>query len=106
MATMRRASILMHGIPAAVLTELERNRRYELVYLPRYAGPPVSLALPVRPEPYAFAGHPPFCDGLLPEGPQLEALLRLAKLDADDLLGQLLVVGGDLVGAVTVQGQP
>ena len=48
--------------------------------------------------PYDFAGFPPFFDGVLPEGPQLEALLRHGKLDRDDLLGQLLYVGGDLVG--------
>ena len=33
----------------------------------------------------------------------LEGLLRQHKIDAHDRLAQLLVVGGDLVGAVTVE---
>ena len=42
-----------------------------------------------------------FFDGLLPEGEMPEGLLRQHKIDAHDRLAQLLVVGGDLVGAVT-----
>ena len=60
----------------------------------------------MRDEPYQFDGFPPFFDGLLPEGAQLEALLRQQKLDRDDGFGQLLTVGGDLVGAVTVAPAP
>jgi len=58
--------------------------------------------MPVRSEPYEFDRFPPFFDGLLPEGAQLEALLRTAKIDRDDPMRQLLTVGGDLVGSVTV----
>lgn len=99
---MREARVLVHGRPAARLTEDAARRRYELAYDPGYDGPPVSLALPRRGEPYVFEGFPPFFDGLLPEGAQLEALLRASKLDRNDLLGQLLAVGRDLVGAVSV----
>ena len=56
-----------------------------------------------RTEPYQFGGFPAFFDGLLPEGEMLEGLLRQHKIDAHDRLAQLLVVGGDLVGAVTVE---
>ena len=63
----------------------------------------MSLTLPVRPAPYEFETFPAFFDGLLPEGLNLEALLKLAKLDAGDCFGQLVTVGGDLVGAVTVE---
>ena len=38
----------------------------------------------------------------MPEGFQLEALLRQRKLDRNDRFGQLLQVGADTVGAVTV----
>jgi len=58
--------------------------------------------MPVRPEIYVFTEFPPFFDGLLPEGAQLEALLRLHKLDRNDKFGQLLLIGADTVGAVTV----
>ena len=99
---MRRAEISAHGVPAAQLDELTRNKSFRLTYRRDYEGPPVSLALPVRTEPYDFEEFPPFLDGLLLEGVQLEALLRQAKLDADDYLGQLITVGNDLVGALTV----
>ena len=96
----RSARVLMHGVPAGRLTEGEGE--YTLTYEPGYEGPPVSLTLSVRPEPYRFDRFPPFFDGLLPEGWQLEALLRQAKLDRSDLFGQLLAVGEDPVGAVSV----
>lgn len=95
--------MLVHDIPAACLDELGPGGPYRLTYLEGYAGPPVSLTLPLRPEPYELTELPAFFDGLLPEGPNLEALLKLAKLDARDYFGQLVTVGGDLVGAVTVE---
>jgi serine/threonine-protein kinase HipA len=100
---MRRASILVHGEPAALLEEFERNRHYRLSYRSGYEGPPASLTLPVRPEPYEFEAFPAFLDGLLPEGMMLEGLLRQAKIDARDYLRQLIAVGGDMVGALTVE---
>jgi serine/threonine-protein kinase HipA len=72
-------------------------------YFPDYAGPPVSLALPVREEPYRFSGFPPFLEGLLPEGPQLETILRRHKIDRGDCFGQLMAVGNDVVGSLTVE---
>jgi serine/threonine-protein kinase HipA len=99
---MRSATVLVHGRPAGILTEFARNRIYRFRYNADYQGPPVSLTLPLRDEPYEFDRFPPFFDGVLPEGAQLEALLRTAKIDRDDPMRQLLTVGGDLVGAVTV----
>lgn len=101
---MRTAKVLVHGEPAGLLEEIERSRRYRFSYFEGYRGPPVSLTLPVRRETYEFDRFPPFFDGLLPEGLQLEALLRQAKIDAGDYLAQLAAVGADLVGAVTVEG--
>ena len=103
---MRRAEVRLHGVLAGHLAEEEPGRRYRFAYRAGYAGPPVSLTLPVRPEPYEFEGFPPFFDGLLPEGFQLDALLRQRKLDRDDLFGQLVAVGADTVGAVTVREEP
>jgi serine/threonine-protein kinase HipA len=100
---MRSALVHVHGQPAATLAEAARNREYALRYNEGYAGRPISLTLPIRSEPYVFDRFPPFFDGLLPEGAQLEALLRVAKVDRNDPMGQLLTVGGDLVGAVTVE---
>ena len=44
-----------------------------------------------------------FFEGLLPEGIMLEGLLRYAKIDKNDYFSQLIQVGHDLVGNVTVE---
>ncbi len=100
---MRRAEVFFHDIPAGILEEIERGKRYRFVYDLEYAGPPVSLTMPVENPTYEFDRFPPFFEGVLPEGPQLEALLRIRKIDRDDLFGQLVAVGADLVGAATVR---
>ena len=101
----RKASVRVHGRAAGFLVEFgpEQEGGYAFSYLPGYDGPPVSLTMPVREESYRFDRFPPFFDGLLPEGWQLDALLRWAKLDRHDYMGQLLAVGQDVVGAVTVE---
>lgn len=100
---MRKAEVLMHGCATGVLTEGKPSGPYRFEYRAGYAGPPVSLNLPVRAEPYLFSDFPPFFDGLLPEGLMLDALLRQAKIDRNDRFSQLLAVGHDMVGAVTVR---
>jgi len=99
---MRTAKVFFQAKPAGYLQELEDGREYRFEYNPEYGGPPISLTMPVRGEPYVFEEFPPFFDGLLPEGAQLEALLRLHKLDRDDKFGQMLLIGADTVGAVTI----
>jgi serine/threonine-protein kinase HipA len=99
---LRIARVLVHSERAGLLTEVERNRRFRFEYAGGYSGPHASLTMPVREEPYEFNGFPPFFDGLLPEGVQLDGLLRFSKIDKDDCFAQLVAVGGDLVGAVTV----
>jgi serine/threonine-protein kinase HipA len=100
---MRKAEVFMHDKYAGVLEEISPRAAYRFAYDPAYAGPPVSLTAPVRPEPYVYEAFPPFLEGLLPEGYNLEALLRARKIDRQDLFSQLLAVGRDMVGAVTVR---
>jgi serine/threonine-protein kinase HipA len=102
MGCQRRAVIFQHGIPAGQLAGMPAGG-WSFSYLPGYEGPPVSLALPVREEPWNFAGFPPFLEGLLPEGPQLESILRKHKIDRGDCFRQLMVVGRDVVGSLTVE---
>lgn len=97
---MRRAEVRVDGVRAGILEE--REARYTFIYDDSYRGSPVSLTMPIREHAYEFNHFPPFFDGLLPEGVQLEALLRQAKLDRTDYMGQLLTVGRDLVGNVTL----
>ncbi len=59
--------------------------------------------MPLTQKKYEYSQFPPFFDGLLPEGFMLNALLKQAKLDIDDCLGQLIRVGSDLVGNVMVR---
>ncbi|MDT8391837.1 MAG: HipA N-terminal domain-containing protein [Lentisphaeria bacterium] len=99
---MRKAGVCMHGIPAGYLVEEKAGGEYRFTYLAEYNGPPISLTLPLRDGSYHFEEFPAFFEGLLPEGIMLEGLLRQAKIDRDDTFGQLLAVGHDLVGAVTV----
>jgi len=98
----RCAAIYQQDRLAGYLKELP-GKRWSFDYLHGYNGIPISLILPVRPEPYEFDEFPAVFEGLLPEGMQLEALLRRKKIDRHDLFGQLIAVGEDLVGSVTVK---
>ncbi|MCX6878569.1 MAG: HipA N-terminal domain-containing protein [Verrucomicrobia bacterium] len=101
----REAAIRQHGCLAGHLAE-SHDGTWAFTYAKGYAGPPVSLTLPVRSEGYVFQGFPAVFEGLLPEGPQLEALLRKHKIDRADAFRQLVTVGADLVGSLTVSEEP
>jgi serine/threonine-protein kinase HipA len=100
---MRKADVFMHNIQAGILEEITPRQAFRFTYDASYDGPPVSLTAPVRGEPYEYNAFPPFLEGLLPEGYNLEALLRALKIDRYDHFSQLLAVGTDLVGAITVR---
>jgi serine/threonine-protein kinase HipA len=100
---LRELVVYNHDIKAGVLSEDDGG--YRFVYHDDYKGEPVSLTLPVRSEAYEFSSFPPFFEGLLPEGFQLESLLRAKKIDADDYLAQLEEVGQDCVGSVTLRSR-
>lgn len=100
---MKKAKIFVDATLAGYLEEIERGKNYRFTYLEGYKGYPVSLEMPFKQLVYDYDKFPPFFEGLLPEGMMLEALLRQTKLDRNDLMGQLITVGGDLVGNVTVE---
>lgn len=100
---MNKAVVYNHGVLAGYLIQCSGNK-YLFEYIEHYSGPAISLTMPITQQTYEFDRFPPFFDGLLPEGNQLEALLKKAKLDRTDLLQQLITVGGDLVGSITVRG--
>ena len=52
---------------------------------------------------YASNKFPPFFEGLLTEGIYLEGLLKLNKIERNDLFSQLIAVVEDVVGAVIVK---
>ncbi len=98
---MRKALIKIHNAKAGILEESQTH--YIFQYDLNYTGPPISLTMPVREDAYEFESCPPFFDGLLPEGIQLEGLLKKYKIDKKDYFSQLLATGLDLVGAVTIE---
>jgi len=100
---MRSAKILVCGQEAGILTELDFGKKYQFEYFNSYSGTPVSLTMPLNQLVYEFDSFPPFFDGLLPEGYQLDGLLKFGKIDRNDLFSQLVTVGDDLVGNVTVK---
>ncbi len=100
---MRSAWVYMHAERAGKLEEIIEGRQYRFSYLYGYQGVPISLTMPLNSAPYEFESFPPFFDGLLPEGIMLEGMLRQKKIDRNDMFSQLLAVGGEMVGAVTVE---
>jgi len=100
---MRKAKIFVRGIEAGILSELKQGTEYIFEYLDGYNGLEISRTIPKNVKVYKFNKFPPFFDGLLPEGFQLEGLLKIKKIDKNDFFSQLIVVGEDLVGVVTVK---
>jgi len=103
---MRKANVFVNGMEAGILIEIVFGKNYRFEYLEGYSGRPVSLTMPLTVEGYKFSSFPPFFEGLLPEGYQLEGLLKFGKVDRNDLFAQLMAVGDDLVGNVTVKEAP
>lgn len=99
---MRKAKVFVKGIEAGTLIEVKRGTEYIFEYLEGYHGLEVSRTMRVNTGVCKFDKFPPFFDGLLPEGIQLEGLLKIKKIDKNDFFSQLLAVGEDLVGVVTV----
>ena len=99
--TMRKANVFFNNVPAGVLEEIAHNR-YRFIYHTDYTGQPISLTMPLTQKIYEYDAFPSFFEGLLPEGGMLEVLLRKYKINKKDYFGQLLQVGQDMVGAVTV----
>jgi serine/threonine-protein kinase HipA len=99
---MRKARILVNNIEAGLFEQLKADN-YRFTYHADYQGPSVSLTMPLTSKVHAFDKFPAFFEGLLPEGILLEALLRKYKIDKNDYFGQLMKVGQDVVGAVTIE---
>jgi serine/threonine-protein kinase HipA len=100
---MRKAKVFVNGIEAGILSELKQGAEYIFEYKDGYDGLEVSRTMLTSQKKYVYGKFPPFFEGLLPEGIQLEGLLKLNKIDRNDLFSQLVAVGEDLVGVVTVK---
>lgn len=100
---MRKAKIFVNGTEAGILSEISEGKEYLFEYYEGYNGLEISRTMPVNQRAYRFREFPPFFEGLLPEGIQLEGLLKIRKIDKHDFYSQLLAVGDDLIGVITVK---
>jgi serine/threonine-protein kinase HipA len=85
---------------AGHLSRSGHTHRFE--YLPEYAGPPAFLGWNTARKHREWDAFPPAFDGLLPEGVLLDQLLAKYKLDRADKWRQLVAVGQDLTGFISV----
>lgn len=67
---------------------------------------PVSLAMPLRPEPFGGDLVLPWLMNLLPEGEPLRAMTRALGAATEDALGLIARTGSDLAGALSIAPQP
>lgn len=83
--------------------------RTELVYSQawRDAGDrfAISLAMPIREQPYSAGLVLPWLMNLLPEGEPLRAMMRVLGTASEDVLGLIIATGNDLAGALTIAPQ-
>jgi len=103
---MRKARVFVKGIEAGILIEITGGKEYIFQYHNDFSGLEISRTMPINQKVYTFNRFPPFFDGLLPEGVQLEGLLKIKKIDRNDSFSQLLAVGEDMVGVITVKEIP
>ncbi len=99
---MKKARVFVNRIEAGIFEQL-KNGNYQFTYHSDYQGAAISLTMPLINKVYEFEVFPPFFEGLLPEGNMLEALLLKYKIDRNDYFRQLIQVGQDVVGAVTIE---
>lgn len=100
----RKGEVRLAGELVGAIEELEGDVRftYSKEWLERDGAVPISMTLPLRPEPYISKGLHPFFENLLPEGWLLEISSKALKISKEDALGLLLATCGDCVGAVEV----
>ena len=99
----RKAKVFVKGTEAGTLMELSQDKEYVFEYLEDYNGLEISRTMMPHKRKYTYDKFPPFFEGLLPEGVQLDGLLKVKKIDKDDLFSQLMAVGAELVGVITLE---
>jgi serine/threonine-protein kinase HipA len=76
---------------------------YDSDYIRQSGALPVSLTLPLRPEPFVQKSLFPFFEGLLPEGWLLRFASTALRIDPSDKFELLLRLGNDPIGAVSIR---
>jgi len=101
----RRGIVSLDGKRVGLIEETETGSRftYDPAWLASPGALPISLALPLRPDPYESKGLLPYFENLLPEGWLLEIATAKLKIPKDDAFGLLLATCADCIGAVEVR---
>jgi len=101
---MKRGRVYFQEKLAGVVEQIEDEYRftYDPGYLNQKDARPVSLALPLRAEPYREKTMIPYFDGLIPEGWLLTITEKSWKINRNDRMSLLLTVCQDCIGAVKV----
>lgn len=96
----RRGAVSLAGRFVGILEETVRGSRftYNRDYLKSRGAVPLSPTLRLDDAPYESIGLHPFFSNLLPEGPRLDQVSKIRKLDKGDRLGLLLALGDEIVG--------
>ncbi len=104
---MSRARVYMRGRETGELERLDDGSyrfAYASAYLASADACPISLTLPLRPEPYLADDLFAFFHGLLSEGSAKDHQCRALKIDPDDAFTRLIKTShSDTIGAVTVR---
>jgi serine/threonine-protein kinase HipA len=100
----RRGIVRLDGVRVGSIVETENGTRftYDTAWLATPGARPVSVTMPLRPEPYAARGLLTFFENLLPEGWLLELSTAKLKIAKDDAFGLLLATCADCMGEVEV----
>lgn len=99
---MKRAQVLVDDRLAGYFIEKERESRYEFQYLEGYDGPPITPMMPTVQQIYKFDHFPMFFVDFLPEGKELETLLKETQIEREDLFEILMCVGTEAAGNITI----
>lgn len=96
--------VFLHQDRAGTLERLDGAKlrfAYDADWL-ALAEAPLSLALPLREEPYEDSECRPYFAGLLPEGEFLKAIARAFGISAENPFSVLREIGGECAGAVSL----
>jgi serine/threonine-protein kinase HipA len=100
---MKQAEVYFLDKLAGILTEDENG--YTFVYSEAYVaenGKPISLTMPLQPQPFTSDNMFPFFDGLIPEGWLLDIAQANWKINPRDRMSLLLACCKDCIGAVSI----
>lgn len=102
---MRKGKVFFKGVPAGEVVEDDEGYTFTYYsdYLQSTSPQPISVTLPLQPQPFRSSTLHPFFDGLIPEGWLLDVSVRNWKLQPYDRMGLLLACCRDCIGAVSVE---